>query len=105
MRLIAMGVGKGKTTKLIKHANGKRNYYIVTRSQETASLISAMAHELGMKINFPITYYEFINFHPHVRMTFGIDDIEYFVNYVSRTGIVDMITLTTKKRSNNESNA
>jgi len=60
MEVIRKPIGAGKTTELIKMANGY-NGYIVCRSKDAASYTFALARFLKCEINFPITYDEFLN--------------------------------------------
>ena len=93
MKKIIKARGDGKTTDLIQlsHETGA---YIVCRSQETCSMISAMAREQKLDIPFPITYQEFLEGRYGMRISgFLIDDADELLQRLSRVPI-DAITMT-----------
>jgi len=73
MKVIA---GKYKTTKIIRIA-AERHGYIVCRDQRAAHDISLMAQEMGLRIVFPITFFNFIKggYHGRGIKEFYIDDV------------------------------
>lgn len=80
MKLIVKPVGGGKTTELIRMADGC-NGYIVCRGT-MVSEIAERAQRLECKINYPISYYEFISMHYHGKgvKCFYVDDIDALVS-------------------------
>lgn len=59
MKIISMPRGAGKTTELIKMA-ADYNGCIVCYGVENARHIANVAKNLGIKINYPLTFYEFV---------------------------------------------
>ena len=94
MRKILKPRGDGKTTDLI-HMSHETGAYIVCRSQETCSMISAMAREQNLDIPFPITYQEFLDGKYGMWISgFLIDDVDELLQRLSRAPIA-AITMTT----------
>lgn len=93
MKKIISQAGGGKTTELIR-MSGETQNYIVCMNQKECSRISAIAHEMNIKIPFPISYDEFINRDYYGQGVKGvlIDNIEYFINRISDVP-VNAITL------------
>ena len=67
MRVVVTARNEGKTTELILQA-ADLNGYIVCLSVREAASISQQAQEMGVNINFPITFREFLE-----RDYFGIN--------------------------------
>lgn len=55
MKVITGGRQTGKTSELIKMADGVPGAYIVCRSRDHVEEVDRMAEEMGCDINFPIT--------------------------------------------------
>lgn len=93
MLVIASGRKTSRTSRLIEisaeaQSQGKNNY-IVVRSQRQAHLISQKAKELGLNINFPISFDEFLThrYHgPHIDH-FLIDDADQLLQSISSVSI------------------
>jgi len=93
MRKIIKGRGDGKTTDLI-HLSHETGDYIVCRSQEECSRISAIAREQKLDIPFPITYTEFLNGRYGMRISgFLIDNSDDFLQSISKVP-VKAVTMT-----------
>ena len=94
MRKVLKARGDGKTTDLIQMSH-ETGAYIVCRSQDTCSMISAMAREQNLDIPFPITYHEFLEGRYGMWISgFLIDDADELLRQLSRAPIT-AISMTT----------
>lgn len=93
MKIILGKRRTGKTTKLIEIC-AKDGGYIVTDSQQSAFRITHLANEMGLNINFPITYGEFITGrYGSGVIQFHIDNVDLLLKHISRYP-VKTITIT-----------
>lgn len=86
MKVIARPRGGGKTTEVIK-LSAESGAYIVCHNIHEVERVAALAKELGLDINYPITSNEFIHHSdgsPFVRKPVIIDNIELFLEYTMR---------------------
>jgi hypothetical protein len=88
MEKIIIPRGMGKTYQLIKRAS-KSGDYIVCHNQHEASRIQSIALSLGFKINFPITYHEFIEKQYEGKNISGflIDNVELLLESLTNVPI------------------
>ena len=96
MKVIADGRRRGKTTALIYRSN-KFGGYIVCDSIEECSRIFALAGEMKIDINFPISYSEFINqrYYEKGIKFFLIDNADLLLERIAFNVPIDSITVTT----------
>lgn len=93
MKIISGGRQSGKTTAIIKRC-AKEGGYIVCHSFDEAYRIHAKAKEMGLKINFPISFSEFIQGHYAKRIEkLYIDNVDMLIQRLSSVP-VDTITYT-----------
>ena len=82
MEKIILGKGEGKTTALIS-MSAQTGSFIVCRNKETACDIFEYAKSMGLKIPYPITYFEFKRLGYNSRQSILIDDIEAFLQAIT----------------------
>lgn len=84
IHIISGAKQSGKTAALIgiAHTTGS---YIVVRNQETATQVFHRAMEMGLSINFPITWEELRRgqYHGQGVKSFAIDDLDQFVQHIA----------------------
>lgn len=92
-----------KTTELIKLASGECKL-IVCKDRKEADRIFKYAKELGYDIYLPITYHDFISskYAASNVKSILIDEIEMFLNYISKVQIEAFTTSTFKDLVNIE---
>lgn len=85
----------GKTTRLIEHSKDHNGYIVCMTSQE-AHRIFKQAQDMGLKINFPITFDEFLagDFCGKNISSFVIDNADYLIQRLARGVEVKYISLT-----------
>lgn len=85
---------QGKTTQLIKIA-AENGGYIVCRSKHECGRINDMAHAMGVRIAFPLTYQEFIEkrYHGKGISRFYIDDADVLLQSLTEVPI-EVVTFT-----------
>jgi len=93
MKVIVKPRQGGKTYDLVMRAKN-HNGYIVCHSLSEGKRIAGIARDLGIYINHPITYDEFLKGHygPFCKC-FHIDNVDMLLNSVSRLPI-ETVTLT-----------
>jgi ABC-type Mn2+/Zn2+ transport system ATPase subunit len=91
MNIITGSRRSGKTTKMIRLA-AERGGYIVCRGHSEAHRIATIARELGVDINFPISYDDFIKrrYRGCNIKEFYIDDIEAMLVRMSTVTVFAM---------------
>jgi hypothetical protein len=101
MKVIATKRRKGKTIKTIEYA-AKDGGYIVCKDQQEASRVFHFAKELGLDINFPLTFDEFLDkqFYARGIKSLYIDNLDLLIQYMSPHVPIKLVTLTdTKEKS------
>ena len=101
MKTICKARGEGKTTDLVKIAE-KNNSYIVCMNRVEVDRVCRVAKEMNCKINFPITFDEFINgdFYPPGIKSFVIDNCDYLFDLLLSSlskGVPILAISTTQK--------
>jgi hypothetical protein len=78
----------GKTTRLIGLAEDRRGY-IVCHSREEAQRIADEARRMDVKINFPLTYDEFVRgqYYGKGVETVYIDNADMLLHYLCHHGV------------------
>lgn len=89
MKIIAKQRAAGKTTELIKIAS-ETDGYIVCIGVDECARIASEAQDLGLKINFPITYNEFKNgeYCKKNIKAFLIDNADSYLQYITPLPII-----------------
>ncbi|WP_424245912.1 hypothetical protein Dip510_000845 [Elusimicrobium posterum] len=89
MKIFTGSRGSGKTTEMLKALPKKGYGYIVVPNERFAREIVLEADELGIKINFPLTFNEFLN-----KRYYGknidwlvIDDVDALLSYITHSGV------------------
>lgn len=97
MKIIHRPRTGGKTTELIKMADGKKGY-IVCHSVIEAMRVFTLAEDLGANINMPITHEEFLDGQYHgkgVQLVY-IDNVEKLLERIA-LGRVTVAAVTFNK--------
>lgn len=94
MEIIIKKPREGKTTELIRRC-AEHGGYIVSANQMRAKATFKMAKEMGYKIPFPITFYEFLQGHFYAKgiKRFYIDDAHEILKEIARGVEIDSITI------------
>lgn len=94
MWFVGGGRQQGKTTQLIKIA-AENGGYIVCRSKSMCGEINNMAHKMGLRIAFPLTYEEFLSrrYHGKGISKFYIDDVDHLLQSLTEVPI-EVVTFT-----------
>ena len=94
MKIIYGDRHSGKTTELINMAH-KRGGYIVCLNHNEAYRIAMVAREMGLNINFPLSYSEFLlkQYNRMGIIEFYIDNVEMLIQVMSKVPI-EAITLS-----------
>lgn len=95
MKVICQARQEGKTTKIIIRAAATGGY-IVCQSPAEAFRIYGQAKKMGLDINFPITFTEFLNgaFQGKNISAFHIDNVDTLLSLLARGIPIDSISLT-----------
>lgn len=91
--MIQTGQRSGKTLKLIQLC-AESNGYMVVKDHKEADRIARLAKSKGYVLNYPITYFEFIN-SQYLGKNCGslyIDNIELLLEYIAPTVIIAAIS-------------
>lgn len=98
-------ITQNKTTELIKLAHEKCKL-IVCMNQNEAHRIHKRATELKLNIHLPITYREFLDGRYSSRFVESIliDNVEYFLQTISKVPIEAISLSVLKEKSNDSTN-
>lgn len=98
MEVIVKGRQKGKTTELIKKS-AETGYYILTENRNRAVSIADLAQEMGYKIPFPTTVFEYQRSHgfrgSYIKNIY-IDDADAILKSMFSRVIIEAVTMTTQ---------
>lgn len=97
MKMIIKGRSEGKTTELIRMADGE-DIYIVCADSNRVEQLYAMAQSMECKIRFPLTFNEFLNYSGY-QMKFAFDDVDDILQSLTPYQII-AITLTKDEKEN-----
>ena len=102
MKIILRPERGGKTTELIRCANGK-NGYIVCMDRVESHRVMQRAQDIGCDINFPITFDEFLShrYYSAGIRKFFIDNVDVLLDTISNVPI-DMITMSSEGKNDNK---
>lgn len=95
MKVIARGRRTGKTTEIIKAADGM-NGYIVCLSKKECSRIFKVARDMGASIRFPISFDEFVGgrYHAPGCEVFHIDNADILLQRLAGSVRIASVTLS-----------
>lgn len=104
MEVIVKGRQKGKTTELIKKS-AETGYYILTENRNRAVSIADLAQEMGYKIPFPTTVFEYQRSHgfrgSYIKNIY-IDDADAILKSMFSRVIIEAVTMTTQLQDDDE---
>ena len=94
MKIIYEPIRMGKTVRLIKLANNY-NGYIITRDINRCHEIMELSEKHNCKINFPLTFMEFINHDYYGKniKCFHIDNADILLQYIAEHVKIESISL------------
>ncbi len=86
MKIIYKGRAQGKTTELIKLVAAE-NLYMIVKSRVEAERVSELARTMNLRINFPLTFEEFImgSFQSRGIKGFAIDNGEMLITLLVKS--------------------
>lgn len=98
MQVFYSPIGSGKTTELIKLAS-ENGGYIVCANTHRRQQIFAQAKSLGLPINFPLTFDDFLEnrFCARNIKSFLIDEVESLLLKLAKGPRISAITITDEK--------
>jgi hypothetical protein len=103
MKIITGDKGTGKTVALIQES-AKTKAYIVVSDRHHAAWVERKAHEMGLKIPFPLTYDEFLdgraNYGRGMKYAVLIDDVNLLLLYLARSIPIDGFSVTISPKDN-----
>ncbi len=106
MKIVGGGIACGKTTIIIKQCAEEGGFIVCENRQAARSIVDA-ARELGLTINFPITFDDFENkhYHPEGVEKFHIDNADLLLERMTKVPIETISVQGPIKKMMTEENA